>query len=237
MGNQVVYHNGLFYEHWFHGIEVKVRPAEWATEDALIRVWDREGRLVHRFGKVRQYEGEGATHFMNRGEFRIHDDTLWFARKSDARILAFPLAHPSEQPVRVIELPVYYRAAPPTEHVSNENGDVAFRLQSHLRAFDIGPSGDFYLVQSISWPDPAERRSFTPESILTIASADGSVKQRYWIDGIADVAITEDMIVGNIRRDGQIQVRVFQNPLRASSAPVGCDRKEAKTAVAGGGAQ
>jgi hypothetical protein len=227
-GNQVVLGpDGLLYDAWFSGNGPLVRREQWANDRALVRVFDRTGRMIRRIGKVSEYPGEGLTYFLNRGYVQIFADTLWFARKADARILAFPLKGPYDAPARILELPVYYRADAPIEDVSSDGSRVAVRIQEHLRGFTVAPSGEFYVVQNLSWPDMASRSTpWVPRNVITVVRRDGTVDRRVGVDGrILALAATPYGFVGSVVIGGRLAALGFTvNGLKPGANEVSCGR-------------
>jgi len=221
LGNDVlVGSDGLIYDHWLAGRETTLTLADWSRERGLVRIWSPKGELVGRFGLVQQFPGEGLTHYLNRGIVAISDDTLWLARRSDARILGFPLRPPGPSPARVIDVPVFYKAALPVEYVRSEPFEIAIRMQEHLRAFTIGPDGSFYMIQSLSWPDPTDTRAtFMPQTMVTVVGRDGRLHAALGSDaGLGTLAVAADIIVATTSRAGKVTVVALENPLPARSA-------------------
>ena len=227
-GNQVVLGpDGLLYDAWFSGNGPLVRREQWANDGALVRVFDRTGRMIRRIGRVSEYPGEGLTYFLNRGYVQIFADTLWFARRADARILAFPLNGPYDTPARILELPVYYRADAPIEDVSSDGSRVAVRIQEHLRGFTVAPSGEFYVVQNLSWPAMASRSTpWLPRSVITVVRRDGMVQRRVSVDGrILALAATRDGFVGSVVLGAKLAaLRFTVNGLRPGADEGSCGR-------------
>jgi len=218
--------DGLLYDHWFAGEENVIRAAQWDRDSSLIRVFDASGRLVRRIGTVVRYPGVGLTHYLNRGEFRIADDTLWFARRADARILAFPLRGPYDHPSRVIDLPLYFQAALPVEYVSRDEHRVAVRSQDHLQGFSIGPDSLFYVIQDVSWPPIDQKASpYISKSIIDVVGRDGIVRRSLTTTKHLVTALsTQAGLMGVFGRNRQLVLDLFRESSSGdhSSLTTGC---------------
>jgi hypothetical protein len=206
--------DGLLYDHWFHGNLLIVRQNDWAHDSSLVRVYDRRYKLVRRLGSVSRYPGEGLTHLLNRGDIAIYAETLWFARRADARILAFPLNGPYDRPSRIVELPVFFRAEAPIEDVSSDGDKVGVRIQEHLRAFAISPDGDFYVIQNVSWPHIAQQDTpFVPQSVINVYGRDGILKRTLrGPNNVLEIAALADVIVGIVGANGHLSAVEFAKP-------------------------
>ena len=236
-GNLAVGPDGLIYDHWFAGEQRIVRKADWMKDPALVRVYDSTGRLVRRIGRVKEYGGVALTHYLNRGVIRIHRDTLWFARRADAQVLAFPLRGPFDKPSRVVSLPLFFRPEKPIEFVSNDSERIAVRLQEQLRTFAIASDGDFIVVQHASWP-PMRQRSgaFIPKSVLAVHSREGQLKRAFSLPGnIVALAGTGAESFAVVGIAGKLTVARMQwEGLQADSGPMRCSFPETSGDVAYG---
>ncbi len=134
-----------------------------------IRVWGPGGNLVNRYGVVLAESDPLFAGKLSWGRLALHADTLWFARASDGRLLAFPKGG-SETPVRTIGLPILHSTPEPTASIlpdplyPDSAPMVRVAMMPHSGHLAISPSGDFFVEQL--------RGDLT--SVLTAVRADGS---------------------------------------------------------------
>lgn len=217
LGSQVVLTNdGAVYEQWFT-LNVPVNSALWTRDLPLVRQLSSEGQVLTSFGTVTRYPGVAFTAALNRGIIAVADDTLWYARRADCRLLAYAMNSPGPRPVRVVEAPLFYRMNPPREHqaVASAGGSrPQVSVQEHCRAFAVDDAGFFYLGQSVGWPETASGL-FRPRTALTVLDHEGGYIATYGLGyEILSLAVTRDLLLAILLDTGRHKriVRAFPNP-------------------------
>lgn len=200
------------YDNWFAG-RPPLSSNGWLPETPLVRIWRWRGRLLGTMGSIRTYPGKSFTQALNRGEIALSGDTLWFARYADGRLLAFSRSRPTAAPVRVVELPLYYKMMAPIEAFAASGGQIQIQnaVANHLTAFAIDPEGNFFLGQSTSWPSAGVL--FRPRTILATVDRRGADHRAFDIGGeIRALAATKQLLYAVVLADRRLSVLVLRNP-------------------------
>lgn len=206
---------GLLFEHWFSDYADPSPSSEEMDGAPLVHVRDSRGHVVADLGTVHMWPGRSLSYQLNRGFLELQPDTLWFARRSDARLMAFDALGRTRDPLRVIDIPVFFEAAKPIEYVSAEEV-TATRIQTHIHDFDMDEAGVFYFAQNFGWPGPQDvQATFVAQSVITAVDPDGKLLGVY-VTGRSPgrIAATRDVIVATVRGDGgRMEIRGYVNPL------------------------
>lgn len=214
--------NGALYENWSFRNVPDYSPA-WSDTASLVRSISPEGKALARFGSVKRYSGVLFTAALNRGILRYFRDTLWFARRSDASLLAFAAAHPSRDPVRTVALPLFFQMTQPKELVDAKRDLYNVRVESHLVAFAMSPDGEFLAAQTVSYPTKAGA-PFQPRTALTVECRDGTFIGAYDLGAdIIDLAATRQRVFAVVQenRTHSRRVIVYPNPLAGMANKAG----------------
>lgn len=160
-GSRVVFTSrGTLVEHW-GGTAVATWSESWGRADfALLRHFARDGALLGRAGRVRDFPGKVLPAALNRGLLAVARDTIWFARPADARVFAVSLDSlndPSAATLTPVLAPaLFYRMRSPYEvHRSDGGTPGGVGLEYHLKGFAVAAGGRYFVWgQVLSWPDP-----------------------------------------------------------------------------------
>jgi hypothetical protein len=200
---------GKLYDHWF-AWRAPDYSARWPAQTPLVRVWDLNGQQLDSMGSAHPYPGETFTHALNRGQIALRDDTLWFARRGDARLLAFSTTGGTSSPVREIELPLYYHMRPPIEGRTSGH-QIQNAVAAHLVAFATGLPGQLLVAQSVSWPDGGS--VFRPRTVLATLGGRASEYRAFDLGGeIRGVAAADRWVYVILLAGGRSTVQAFRNP-------------------------
>lgn len=225
LGSQLVWGpDGQLLEHWF-SYDAPVLSADWDERLPLVRVLTPSGRGEGRIGAVRPEPGQVFTAALNRGIIARRGDTLWYARRADGRLLAFPLSRPGAEPARTVEIPVFYHMSAPQE--GRVPGPVGYEVavQEHIRAFAIAPSGHFLIGQSRWFPEAAPGTLFRPRTALVVLDPSGRPAGAYDLGGeIVALAASDQWIYAIVLDldEGTREARIYPNPVAAPSAAAAC---------------
>jgi hypothetical protein len=207
---------GTLFQHWFFRHPFPARSKSHIAGGPLIRVWDKEGRLISQLGRAEEWPGRLLTYRLNRGIIALQHDTLWFARRADARVFGFRAGGDLvEVPPDTISLPVFFEAKLPKEFVSSSGG-ATMRLQEHLGDFAVDRVGRFYFVQHVAWPDPEGGMApLNPDSRIVVVERQGSLSGIFTSLGLPQkIAVVDSLIlVSEVDGMGIWAVRAYANPL------------------------
>ncbi|MDT8436350.1 MAG: hypothetical protein RRA92_06295 [Gemmatimonadota bacterium] len=222
--SRVAVHGDTILEHWF-AVSSGTRSDYWGGMP-LVRVFDVDGESLGSIGRIEQYPGLKLTEAMNRGRIAVHRDTLWFARSSDAVLMAFPLDHVGdESPARVVRLPLFYEMLPPVERVPAGRPESPYAVvEDHIGAFAVDGAGRFYVAQSLYWPRE-EERLLRPIQVLSIYSAVGEHLGSFDFGyEVVDVSILGYRMAVVLREVGtRVQLMLVDHPLATGGASDGCE--------------
>jgi hypothetical protein len=221
LGSQLVWGpDGRLLEQWF-SFEVPIVSKDWDERLPLVRILEPMGGAEGGLGAVRREPGQTFTAALNRGIIARRADTLWYARRADGRLLAFDLARPGAEPVRTVDIPVFYHMSAPQE--GRVPGPVGYEVavQEHVRAFAITPSGHFLIGQSRWFPEAAPGTLFRPRTALTVLDPSGRHVGSYDLGGeIMSLAASDRWIYAiliDLEEETRV-ARVYPNPVAAPSA-------------------
>lgn len=207
---------GWLLEQWF-SFDAATESGDWDERLPLVRILDPADSVVGGVGAVRPEPGHTFTAALNRGIIARRADTLWYAKRADGRLLAFDLGRPGAEPVRTVEIPVFYHMSAPQEG-SVRGGEYEVAVQEHVRAFAVAPSGHFLIGQSRWFPEAAPGTLFRPRTALTVLDADGRHVGSYDLGGeIVSLAASDRWIYAILLdlEEGTRVARVFPNPVAA----------------------
>ncbi|HYR07783.1 MAG TPA: hypothetical protein VEQ60_08435 [Longimicrobium sp.] len=221
LGSQLVWGpDGRLLEHWF-SYELPIISKDWDERLPLVRILSPEGGAVGGLGTVRREPGQTFTAALNRGIIARRADTLWYARRADGRLLAFDLARPGAEPVRAVDIPVFYHMSAPQEGQVPGPAGYEVAVQEHVRAFAIAPSGHFLIGQSRWFPEAAPGTLFRPRTALTVLDPSGRHVGAYDLGGeIVSLAASDRWIYAILidPEEGTRVASVYPNPVAAPSA-------------------
>ena len=165
--------DNTLYENWF-AHNVPTLSSAWPASLPLVRAFTAEGQFLTTFGHVTPRDGKLFTAALNRGILRIQSDTAWFARRADGRIFAYSLARRTDEPVREIEVPIYYRMRQPAEFVSADEKNRNVRVENHIVAFNVTSAGEFVVAVATQYPHNDDE-IFRPSTLIAILSREGQI--------------------------------------------------------------
>ncbi len=218
--------NGMVAEHWIESSRALTEAAQWSDNIPVVRLWYGNARRFSERGRLRK--GEGAlTPLFNQGRLVAEDDTVWFGRRLDGRLLGFSTTGNARAASRVIEPPILFRAEAPVEVLDDRGRTVDAAAPYHMIDFSIAPSGRFFLLQSDSFPElprtVADLQQFRdggveyrPRSVLVVLDRDGDILAAYRVDPYDpwEIAVTETVIVLlALDESRRRRVLLFDNPM------------------------
>lgn len=208
LGSQIVIApDGRVFETWF-ALERSTPSADWGPDLPLIRQIDDSYAVAASYGGIRPYRGQVLTASVNRGLIAVIGDTVWFARRSDATLMAFDATRPGVHPVRSVRLPIFFVSVP-RESAGPWRHPV---VDEHIRAFAVDGGGRFYLGQVISWPTDTMSLHRPKTMALTVVSRTGERIAAYDLGSeILDLAVVEPLVIAVLRGEepGKRLVRVY----------------------------
>lgn len=205
LGSQISAQGSVVAETWFY-LDRTTPSNDWTEALPVARLWDLRGEYLGGYGRVQPHAGFALTAAVNRGIVGLSQDTLWFARRSDGKILAYALSNPSSLPSRVIELPLLYNANTPYESSDAWRNPV---VDEHLRAFTVGWDGRFYIGQVEGWAIDS-RGLRLPSTVITVLNRSGARAGMVRVVGeIRDLAVTREGVFALII-DGSRRRRVVR---------------------------
>ena len=218
--------DGILAEHWIESSRAVTDTAPWSNNIPVVRLW--YGGNGEFSGRGRLLRGAGTlTPLFNQGKLIADNDTVWFGRRSDGRLLGFSTSGTATAAARVIEPPILFRAETPVEVLDDDGRTVDAAAPYHLIDFSIAPSGRFFVLQSDSFPElprtVAELREFRdagveyrPRSVLVVLDRAGDILAAYRVDPYDpwEITVTETVIV--LLALDELRTRrvlVFDNPM------------------------
>ncbi len=221
--------NDILAEHWIESSWPVTETGQWNDNIPLVHLWF--GRASRFSGRGTLWRSDGAlTPLFNQGRLVAENDTVWFGRRSDGRLLGFSTIGSGRAASRVIEPPILFRGEVPVEVLDDKGRTVDAAAPYHMIDFGIVPSGRFFLLQSESFPelprtvsDLRDFRSagleYRPRSVLVVLDRAGDILAAYRVDPYDpwEIAVTETVIVLlTLDEARQRRVLLFDNPMAIS---------------------
>jgi len=156
-GDIALVDSALVVDHWFRRWLISQQHIDWTDPSIpLLRVWSPDGYT--RAGDLLDYPGLFRP-TLSRGRLSVVEDTVWFGRSIDAVLLKFVRDGTGSrlEVVDSLQLPVFFEMRPPMQALRDGESDVA-RAEYHLIDFEATADG-FWVLQALSYPDPAEVRT------------------------------------------------------------------------------
>ena len=218
--------NGILAEHWIESSRAVTETGQWDDDIPVVRLWYGSARRFSERGRLRRSDG-ALTPLFNQGRLVAENDTVWFGRRLDGRLLGFSTTGSARAAIRVIEPPILFRAETPVEVLDDTGRTVDAAAPYHMIDFSIAPSGRFFLLQSDSFPElprtVSDLREFRragleyrPRSVLVVLDRDGDILAAYRVDPYEpwEIAVTETVIVLlALDESRKRRVLLFDNPM------------------------
>lgn len=206
---------GLIVDHWFSAGRTWDTDG-WRADLPLMRVWTRDGKEIARLGHVELFEGRSFTVVLNRGIPVVDGDTVFFARRSDARVLKFSLTHGDERASPgIVDLPVGFEMRPPVEQSGGSEHPWRRIVEDHLTAFAVQPGGPFFAGIVMSYA-PGDKPGLLPRGALAVFDRAGRQLGLFDVGGvIRALAVTPNRVFATVDEGlGRTpELRAFDNPL------------------------
>lgn len=205
------------FDHWMLGAGKRIDTGLWPPDTPIMLRYSLDGHSEGAIGTIRTYPGRLLNLMMNQGTLAAGTDTVWFGRRADAVLFGYPL---DGGVPRVVRPPLIHKMQTIREQpVPDTGGSTEVVLEYHLHDFDVDVSGNFFVLQAISWPRD-EGSLFRPDLGLAVYSPEGKPLGLFdTADGEVRVVSVGDEFVFLLVQDretGTVEVRRFDNPLGAT---------------------
>jgi hypothetical protein len=219
-GNALAFtRDGSIVDHWFAPGRTW-RSDGWQSPVPLMRLFNAEGAQLGQVGKTELFEGASFTPALNRGMPAVEGDTIFFARRSDARVLRFLVdsGAANVRPLAPISLPIGFEMRPPRERIGAKEYPITRYVEEHLTSFAIEPGGGFFVGMILSYA-PGETVGALPRGALGVFDRSARLVGLYESGGLVrSLAVSEDLIYAIIDDGMQktAELKVFTNPTAGS---------------------